>query len=331
MSPDELIRTRRADWERLTALVASARRQSLSRLSETELIEIGRLYRLSTSDLSIARRDFPNHDVSRYLNQLVATAHGLVYGGEPIVLRRIREFYLSSLPTLYWRMRHYVGLSALLLLAPWVLTFFVVLTAPAAADVLLDPGLISAIERNEAWWKDLNNANQVGTMQIMTNNLRVSFLAFAGGMFGGLLTVYVLVTNAMSFGAVFGLMQHHGHMRGLAEFVIGHGVIEIHMIIMAGAAGLAMGHGLLQPGLLSRRNALAAAARDGMRLLLGSSPGFILAALIEGFVSPSDTIPWAVKIAVGVGTGVLMLIYLVWGARRAAVRTAREMRVKQPG
>ena len=110
----------------------------------------------------------------------------------------------------------------------------------------------------------------------------------------------------------------------------GHGVIEIHMIIMAGASGLLMGHALLQPGLLSRRNALAIAARDGMRLLLGSAPGFVLAALIEGFVSPSDTIPWAGKIAAGLGTGVLMLIYLVWGARRAARQARDALRAAPP-
>ena len=80
---------------------------------------------------------------------------------------------------------------------------------------------------------------------------------------------------------------------------------------MAGASGLMIGYALLRPGLLSRKNALVQATQQAVKLLLGSAPLLVIAGLIEGFISPSDTIPAAIKIAMGVGSGVLLYAYLV--------------------
>jgi hypothetical protein len=74
MTPDELLQKRTTDWERLAALLRRIQRQQLAGLSETELLELGQLYRAATSDLAIAQRDFPRHDVTLFLNQLVARA-----------------------------------------------------------------------------------------------------------------------------------------------------------------------------------------------------------------------------------------------------------------
>jgi uncharacterized membrane protein SpoIIM required for sporulation len=321
MTPDELIRARKSDWERLTALTQTIRKSSLKRLSENELTELGQLYRLCTSDLAIAQRDFPQHDLARYLNHLVGGAHSFVYSNEPLVLRKIKDFYLLDYPRLYWSMRGYIAFGALLFLLPALIAFFVLWLRPELADYLLDASLIYRIENGTQWWKDLNEANQVGAAAIMTNNIRVSILAFAGGMLFGLLTVWITLYNGALIGGVFGLLQANGHAQPLAEFVIGHGVLEINEIIMSAGAGLLMGHAMLQPGLLTRGNALKQAARKALKFLLGSLPLLVIAGVIEGFVSPSDTIPWAVKIAVGIGSGLLFFAYLlVFGLRSARQR-----------
>ena len=142
----------------------------------------------------------------------------------------------------------------------------------------------------------------------MTNNLQVMFLTFAGGATAGLLTAWVLIQNGLHLGAMFGLLQAHGMSAGLAEFVVGHGVIELSVIIVAGACGLYMGDGLLRPGLLGRGTALTLRARSSVLVILGSIPFLVVAGLIEGFISPSG-LPWALKVGVGVVTGLLLYGY----------------------
>ena len=95
---------------------------------------------------------------------------------------------------------------------------------------------------------------------------------------------------------------------GLAEFVMAHGFIELSVIFLAGGCGLYVGEAIVRPGLLSRKDALVLRARVAVSLILGCVPLLIIAGIIEGFISPSG-LPWIVKTAVGVGTGVLLHFY----------------------
>ena len=284
-------------------------------LYEHELHDLGELYRATTSDLAIAQRDFPQHELARLLNQLVARVHPVIYQGEPAALRQLKQFYMRDFPRLFREMWPFMLASALLFYGPAVLYYIAVLIEPSLAELFLGPVVIAYAKDGTQWWKDLNAANQVGASTIMTHNLRISFLAFAAGMTFGLLTVYVLIVNGLAIGGVFAIMQTYGHAGELGEFVIGHGVLELNEIMMAGASGLMLGYAMLRPGLLSRGNAIAQAAQKAVRLLLGSAPLLVIAGLIEGFISPSDTIPFAVKAAIGIGSGVLLYAYLLWAGR----------------
>jgi uncharacterized membrane protein SpoIIM required for sporulation len=134
-------------------------------------------------------------------------------------------------------------------------------------------------------------------------------------MLFGLLTVYVLVLNGLHLGAILGLVQYYGNPAPLWEFIIGHGVVEISVITMAGGSGLLLGYALIHPGLHARRDALVIAANKSMRLLLGIAPLLVVAGVIEGMISPSDVIPDLIKYSVGLLTGVLLYSYLLLTGR----------------
>src|SRR5690606_40416960 len=55
-------------------------------------------------------------------------------------------------------------------------------------------------------------ANQIDgatmSVAIMTNNIKVAILAFAGGITCGLLTVYVMIYNGLLVGALAGVFWH---------------------------------------------------------------------------------------------------------------------------
>ncbi len=320
MTPDELIKRRQGEWDQLAVLARRARRPAA--LSESELAELGQLYRAATADLAVAQRDFPRHALTQYLNQLVGRVHPVIYRDEPLVARRLVEYYAREWPRLYRELAPFVLAAALLFFGFGILAFAATTADPAIANDLLPSQTIGMIKSGRMWWKELNGLNQIGSAMIMTNNLRIAFMAFAGGILLGLYTLYILIMNGLVLGAVFGLMVIYGNAPALLEFVVGHGVLELSEITMAGGSGLLLGYALLQPGLPSRKDALIAAAQKSVRLLLGSAPLLLVAGVIEGFVSPS-AIPAEYKYAVGIATGLVLYGYLLLAGRDKGAQPRR--------
>jgi uncharacterized membrane protein SpoIIM required for sporulation len=320
MNAERFTETRRADWQALSALLDRSQ-NSPQKLSPAEVQELSRLYRAATADLALAQRDFPQHRVTDYLNQLVARGHALVYQGEPLAWNRLRSFVTAGFPRTFRQTGPFILAAALLFIVPALLAGLISNWNPEAARWLLPPQvqqLIPQIEEQELW-TDIDVAERpYASSFIMRNNIQVTFLAFSGGMLAGLLTVYIMAFNGLILGGLTGLTAHHDVGFELWTFVIGHGVVELSVIFIAGGAGLAVGWAILQPGLLRRRDALTVAARQAVRLIIGCVPLLVLAGAIEGFISPSEALPWPVKWAVGLGTGVLLYTYLLLGGRRGS-------------
>lgn len=317
MHPEELYQSRKADWEALNSLLATCE-QDIQRLSPQDVETLGRLYRAATSDLALAQRDFPRHQVTQYLNRLVARAHAAVYRGEPLALNRLWNFITSGFPRIFRETAWFTLAAALFLLIPGLIAGFSIGLRPENSTWLLPPqmqDLIPMIERQELWTNIPIEERPYTSSFIMQNNIRVSFFAFGSGISGGLFTIWILITNGLILGGLLGLTAHYGIGFDLATFVIGHGVIELSVIFMAGGSGLMLGWALLRPGLLRRRDALTLAAGKAVRLLIGAVPLLFIAGAIEGFISPAETIPWPVKWGVGLGTGVLLYGYLLLAGR----------------
>ena len=317
MNVDKFYQSRRKEWELLSHLLDSGQRD-IHRLSPKDVEMLASLYREASSDLALAKRDFPNHQVTRYLNQLVARAHALLYQGEPIAFRRLWEFVTSGFPRLFRETAVFTLAAFLMFTIPALVAGFGIAFDTDSAQWLLPASaqdLIPIVEDKSLWIDIPIEERPYASSFIMQNNIRVSFLAFASGITGGVFTFYIMVTNGLSLGGLLGLTSQYGVGWDLANFVIGHGVIELSVIFMAGGSGLMIGWALLRPGLMRRRDALAQAARKAVWLLSGAAPMLIIAGIIEGFISPSETIPPPVKWSVGIGSGILLYAYLLLAGR----------------
>lgn len=319
MTPDQFVRRRQAEWEQLERLLKKAGASNVARLSEQELRTLGRLYRAATADLALAQRDFPRHEVTRFLNTLVGRAHHLVYRGGSVERGQIRRFLQAGFPQLVRRNAAFILVAALLLFGPWFLGWWLVYLNPALAYTLAPDAapILQLVEQEGRLWIDIPmEESALAGAFIMTNNIQVTFLAFAGGALAGLMTIYVLLRNGILFGAVFGFVQAHGLAGGLGDFVVAHAFIELTVICIAGGGGLRLGYAMVAPGLLRRRDAVVLAARDAVGLIVGGALLLIVAGIIEGFISPS-TLPWWIKFWVGLGSGLLLYVYLLRAGREA--------------
>jgi uncharacterized membrane protein SpoIIM required for sporulation len=135
---------------------------------------------------------------------------------------------------------------------------------------------------------------------------------FALGSLLGIGAFYDLAFEGARFGSIFAACYKLNPPFGneLASFVVGHGVIELSCIFFCGGAGMMIGYAIINPGDLTRAQALKKKGLEAARIVIGCACLLVVAGIIEGFLSPSD-LPAVVKIATGVGTGIAMYSYLL--------------------
>ncbi len=308
------LRKRQSMWARLDKLVHNVTAHGLRTTEHAALRELALLYRQTAADLATVRADASSPALAAYLNQLLGRAHNLVYQGERRGRGGLRRFLARDFPR---EVR--ASLPFILGAAAWFAVFGLAAWVAALADdglvrVILSPAMRDTIDRHEMWTQSILGVQPAAASGIMTNNMTVSFLTFASGITGGVLTAYLLAFNGVLMGVVGAACHQAGMTVALWSFVAPHGSLELPAIFVAGGAGLIIARGMLFPGLEPRRLSLEHAARRAVRLMLGTIPMLVIAGLIEGFVSPS-LMPAPLKFAIGALMFTLLVAWIASGGR----------------
>ena len=315
MTPARFLETRRPAWDRIRELTTKAGRRGPGALSDEELHDLTRLYPAVAVDVAKARMYGIDPATQRRINQLAIAAHGLLYRRRHTKLRKaVWRFFRSDYPRLFRRLWVYMALATAIFAASTVGAYVTVRARPSTAYLFVPEGL-DVSGPADVTAEDVSERYRLMPKPTMAsaitfNNISVAFYAFALGITAGLGTCYVLLINSMMLGGFFGHFANHGLSYVCYSFLVPHGALEIFAILISAAAGLRLGLSLAVPGKFTRKASLKAGAREAVLLVLGTIPMFVIAGIVESFVTPSY-LSGATKIVIGVSIWVTVLGYLL--------------------
>ena len=318
MDIDRFLAVNRPSWDRLPALTKRAG-TGTARLSSAELDEFVRLYQRVSAHLSYAQTNFGDPGLVAQLSRLIAAAGAVIYGSRPHTLRQVGRFFSRTFPAALWRVRWFVVVSAILTFAPAIAVGTWLANSPQAVQAS-GPAAVRQAYVNQDFESYYSSQPAAAfAAEVYTNNVRVSLLAFAGGMLLCIPTVYLLVTNGANLGLAAGLFSAAGQSPKFYGLVVPHGLIELTSVVLAGAAGLRLGWTVIDPKDRTRPAALADEGKRAVVLVLGIIATLLVAGLIEGFVTGSK-LPTVVRVGIGVTVEVVFIAYAVTAGRAAAAR-----------
>jgi uncharacterized membrane protein SpoIIM required for sporulation len=275
--------------------------------------ELGRIYRRTASDLAIARAESRDPRLVNYLNSLVIRAHGRIYRADAQGGKRIRRYFTHELPQTFRRTWRYTFASFAVFFVFACLSYVATKYDSEFSELVgVNPAFRELyIETKTHWWESLNKSNQEGASMIMTNNIQVTIYTFAFGATLGIGTLFYLAFNGANIASVVALTYKAGFGKDLVTFMVGHGVIELSCIFIAGGAGLLIGSAMIMPGDLTRGDALRVRGMEAVRLMIGVALLLVVAGTIEGFISPAQIDP-RIKYSIAAITGLAMYGYLLF-------------------
>jgi uncharacterized membrane protein SpoIIM required for sporulation len=307
---DAFVAERKPAWDKLDALLS--RRRLLHHLPPASISRVASLYRDVCSDLMRARDAGYTSDVVDLLDALAARACAALYSAPPYRLGAVRELLIAGFPRSVRKNARFLALATALFLLPALLGFFGALKSRGFAVQLMSESVVSQMEKA---YSDLGHGRNAGVDAMMAsfyvyNNVGIAFRCFATGILFGLGSMFFLVYNGLSIGAVAGAVTGAGHGRNIFTFMAGHGAFELTAILISGAAGIAMGYALVDTGQRTRWASLRAKAVELFCMIAGAAVMLLVAAFIEGYWSPSS-VPAPVKWSVAVLLHVLVVVYLL--------------------
>jgi uncharacterized membrane protein SpoIIM required for sporulation/uncharacterized RDD family membrane protein YckC len=315
---------KRAKWAEFQQLADRAARQGLDSFASHELPDFAARYREVAADLARARTYGVDDATLEHLERLAAAGHNALYRDERGTWRRVWEVLARECPAAIRQARGYVAVASLSFLLPAAAGYQLMRDQPALALDLL-PEIM--IERADAGAERIAEGRRYADVAledrpliasgIITNNVRVAIACFAGGIFLGVGSLALLGYNGLSIGAAAGHFANRGLLAYLLEFILGHGLLELFAIWVAGAAGFLLGRSLVSPGDLGRGEALVLSGRTAVRMVGAAAVLLVVAGLIEGFISAGEG-DVTFRAAASAGSLAFLAAYLVNGRVRHA-------------
>lgn len=315
MDIDSYIVGHRETWDRLQQLTTEAAR-SPRRLSADELDEMIHLYQRTSSHLAHARAAFDDQALLNRLSRLVGSARGVIYRSRANPWRAVAQFFALAFPGAVLHNRRFMATAAILLFVPALALGTWLTGNDRAREAAIPAEVAEAVAQGDFRDYYSSQAAQSFQAQVTINNLRVGGLSFASGILLGIPTAMILVVNGLDIGTVGAVMHSAGKGAEFWGLILPHGLLELMAVVLAAGAGLSLGWAVISPGDRTRGEALVDAGLRAVTVLAGAALCFVVAGVIEAWVTPSGA-PTAVRVGIGVLAAVALFVYLTGLGLRA--------------
>src|SRR5882762_10240056 len=311
---ERFVQKKRAGWETFRTTALRMERSGVGALAPGEIPAFAAQYREVAADLARARTYQVDPRVITYLERVVTAGHNALYRARGKDRTPLPHYLLRDFPAAVVQSWRYVLLAFLLFSVPAGIGYVMIRERPELGEELM-PGMVA---RAEAAAENLTEGRGYAETSkenrpemaafIIQNNIGISFVAFVGGVTGGLLTAWLLYTNGLMLGLALGLFQNYDAARYLLTFILGHGILELTAIFISAGAGFRLAKAMIAPGDRTRKDALVLEGRIAARMIGAVVTLLAIAGTIEGLLSASAAAPiW--KYGVSAATAVLLVLY----------------------
>ena len=247
--------------------------------------------------------------------------------GKQGFFKKLFRFYSAVLPDRIYLSRRYIFSSGFFLWLGIIFSFVLVINEPELGSAFLGSSeyyhyrsqIESGIKFQNFFLPE--NFEFVTIIGVLMNNLKVALLTMFSGLLLGVGTVYILTKNAFIVGALSGLYYRSEHFPDFITQIFQHGFLELTAIIFSGASGLLIASPFFYSGYIKRKDLLRKRIKQAGELFLGSISLLLIAALIEGIVTPLH-LPLYQRCLVIISTIILLGAYLSYSlshAKRKAI------------
>ena len=311
MNIQRWIARRELFWKRQDALLRQVEKKGIKSLRSDDIRELASLYRSVAADLARARTQKAGNIIIHNLQVLTTRGYNQIYqGSRRQEWQALVDFYRWGLPAVVQQNAGYIALATSLFLLGAIVAWWYAWQDPTFISLIVPENLIRKVrDEHQLWMGSIVGVEPLASSSIMMNNLSVSFGAVAGGITAGIYTVFLLVFNGLSIGAVATLVGQNNLAYPFWAFVFPHGSLELPAIFFAGGAGLLIARAILFPGKYRRVDALKLYGNRAVQLVFGVVPMLVIAGTIEGFFSPSPLVPEPLKYLAGVGLFAFLVMY----------------------
>lgn len=302
MDIDSFSAVREPRWNRLKEL-SGARR-----LTGAQADELARLYQSTAGDLSAIRSAAPEPALVTRLSVVLANARVWLTGAHQVSTHELRRFATYGIAAAMYRVRWWAVAVFAAVVVLGAITAWWTVTHPDALALIGSPEQRAQIANHEfaSYYTEYDSTSFAAS--VWTNN---GFLAFQCIAFGltGIFPALMMYNTVIQLGVAGAVMAEAGMLDVFFKLIIPHGLLELSAVFVAAATGIRLFWSMLVPGARTRGRALAEEGRTAFAVAIGLAVTLFVSGIIEGYITGS-TMPWAVKIGIGVVAFVAFWLYV---------------------
>lgn len=266
-------------------------------------------------DLAYAKTFYPTSRITHYVNALAAKIYLGIYRNRKEEMNPIVKLWKYGVPLAVRKHQRTILFCFIMFAVFFAIGFFSSAKDPGFVRQVLGDDYVDITEKNIREGNPFDvyrsQSSFIMWIEIMINNISLSFQYFFRGIFLGLPSLLGLAKNSIMVGVFEEMFQKHGLGVQWVLAVLIHGMFELTALIIGCAAGVILGTSFLFPKTGTRWNAFRNGAKDGVKMIIGLIPMFMVAAFFESYITRHYKMPLPLSLLILLSTTTFVIWYFI--------------------